>query len=203
MKKLAFSILAALTVATSCAYAEDNRVDFSLGVFSPSGKSDDLDTKFKAGVNLGVGYTRFLTENFGVGGFMDYSSFYPKEDLVACNAYGYGCEKQDVLFSSLIIGVQAVLQAKIGGESSVYAAFKPGIGLASLSSDDLDYSGTGGAFILEGGFRHLISAPIELGATVKYTNFSADIENNKGNLSDKVDVDASGVAIAVSLGIVF
>ncbi|GHS89480.1 hypothetical protein FACS189487_09770 [Campylobacterota bacterium] len=162
-----------------------NRIDANLGVFLPIG-GDGVDLDFDTGVNFGIGYTRFLTEEIGAGVFVDSYSFKANKAF-------------DI--SSTLVGAQVVFQ-KAFQEGTAYGALKVGRASATakpdfdgLSKDSFDGSGTG--FIIEVGTRKKLTESIDAGLSGKYKYLKMDFDGIEGEL------DLSGFALAVNLGVAF
>jgi hypothetical protein len=198
-----FSFLCAFLVFSSTALAQNTygeytpKMRFSVygGMFSPSGDYKEGNSpvfEYESGVSLGVEVDYFMSEYFGIGGYLDINTFGSEEKKYAGNSY-------ELSGSSVIFGVAGVVKGNIADNFWVLGALKLGVSSNSLSLKSsgssgtiADTSGSSFAYSAEGGFGYLFNN-WDIGLLVKYTGISQEIEGGG-------DTDLGGASFLVTVG---
>jgi hypothetical protein len=194
-----FSFLCAFLVFSSTALAQTDygeytpkmRVSIYGGMFSPSGEYEQSGLpvfEYESGISLGMEFDYFMSEYFGIGGYLDINTFGSEEKM-----------SHELSGSSIIVGLALVVKGNIADNFWLLGGLKLGSSTNSLSlknSDSSstidDTSGTSFAYSAEGGFGYLFNN-WDVGFLVKYTGITQEIESGG-------DTDLGGASFLVTVG---
>jgi hypothetical protein len=167
------------------------------GMFSPSGDYKEGNYpafEYENGVSLGMEVDYFMSEYFGIGGYLDINTFGSEEKEVS----GITLKLDG---TSVIFGVAGVVKGNIANNFWLLGALKLGVSTNSLTAEgtnsagvthSVDTSGSSFAYSAEGGFGYLFNN-WDIGLLVKYTGISQEIE-------DGGDTDLGGASFLVTVG---
>ncbi len=202
-KVVSLSLVAAFMLFVSTfAFAADNiqsrhRVGASFGLLVPTGsyEEDSFSADFKNGPIMGIEYRGLLTKMFGLGGFLEVSSFSTETEK-------FGSSEVDIDVTVVTLGASASVERKFANSLTVYGAGKLGIAFTNVDVEMTRWIGTttssdsgrAPALMVEAGIRCPIYKQIDLGVAAKYSY----IPQETGGGDDKSNL--GGFALVGQIG---